>query len=125
MATKKKSAAKAAPKACTVPPLGSLPIPADAEALVEQMVALTTKKPKACPVIPVQIPRAKFGSIFDQVMTGTRLALALHRIEQTRQEDGISTPSELIAWEAFHALASAVDELGHAAGYEPAARMPE
>ncbi len=73
----------------------------------------------------VQIPTAEFGRIFDQVMTGTRLALALHRIEQTRKEDGISTPSELIAWEAFHALASAVDELGHAAGYEPAARMPE
>lgn len=73
----------------------------------------------------VQIPAAKFAGIFDQVMTGTRLALALHRIEQARKEDGISTPSELIAWEAFLALASAADELGHAAGYEPAARVPE
>ena|ERR1035438_10015268 len=86
-------------------------------------------QPQACPVIlefpPVSIPRAKFGSIFGQVMTGTRLALALHRIEQVRKESGISTPSELIAWEAFQALADAVDELGHAAGYEPAERMPE
>lgn len=73
----------------------------------------------------VQIPTTDFGPIFDRVMTGARLTLVLHRIEQAKKQNGISTPSELIAWEAFLALSSAVDELGHAAGYSPAEREPE
>lgn len=73
----------------------------------------------------VRIPLGDFGRIFDQMMSGTRLCLALHRIEQARKEDGISTPSELIAWEAFSAFAGACEELGHAAGYGPAERTPE
>jgi hypothetical protein len=72
-----------------------------------------------------QIPIAKFGRIFDQVMSAARLNLAIHRIEEDKREGGISTPSELIAWEIFHLLTSAVDEPGAAAGYEVGERMVE
>jgi len=81
---------------------------------------------EACPDYPpVQIERGKFGRSYDLVMTSTRLALALHRLEKARAEDNASTPTELIAWEIFQALCDVLEDLGDAAGYELEARVPE
>lgn len=74
---------------------------------------------------PIQIPSGEFGRIFDRVMEGCRLVLALHRVEQDKKIGCISSPQQLIAWQAFLALSSACDELGHHAGYEPCERDPE
>ena len=81
---------------------------------------------KIAPTHPdVQIPRAEVGRIFDKIMTGTSLVLALHRLEEAKRDCGLATPGELICWQAFLALSEACDELGHHAGYEPHERGPE
>lgn len=74
---------------------------------------------------PIQIPSGEFGRIFDHVMEGCRLVLALHRVEEDRKTGCLSSPQQLIAWQAFLALSSACDELGHHAGYEVRERDPE
>ena len=78
----------------------------------------TKAMPKAQPEM-LQIPLATFGEAYDHLMTGTRLVLALHRLEQSRQEGSLKSPEDLICWQAFSSLLSALDELGTAAGYGP------
>ena len=64
----------------------------------------------------VHFPGDKFREIFNEIKSGTRLVLALHRIEY-RNRDLNATPGELISWEAFITLSHAIDHLGHQAGY--------
>jgi hypothetical protein len=95
------------------------------------MATKKTTAPKAqataCPVTaehpPVQIPFDIFSKHFDGLMTAQRLALALHRMSAT--EGCISSPEALIAWEIFEPICSAVDELGHLAGFSVEERTPE
>lgn len=73
----------------------------------------------------VCIPRSLVSSIHEKLMTGTALVLAMHRLKQSERDGCTATPAELVLWQAFNAVLSATEALGHAAGYMPEESVPE